>query len=259
MSDLKKAVKDWSTLNSSVSPSIFLVRREELPPSHERYLQRYTIEPITAQISQKFKYKLIEATQEQRLDIYETFEPVRQGRRLARLAFEMIGHRRFQKEVELTLIPMAKDPNPRRGLTVWQSQFLGESEPMGSVGAIPISFKPQDITQYQWPGPNVVGSSIYYVPESSNQVAFDSFVVDDRVLYIFQFTIATSHQIRAGIMDFLSQQSLRTTLQGEEWRFIFIIPPGHMVECPEASDNRLEEFWKKVELYSAVIDPKKEG
>ena len=115
------------------------------------------------------------------------------------------------------------------------------------------------MSNYQWPGPNVVGPSIYYVPESSNQVALDSFIVVDRVLYIFQFTITTSHPIKAGIMDFFSQQSLQATLQGKEWYFIFIIPPGNMVKCPAASDDRIEEFWKKVKLYSAVVDPKKEG
>jgi hypothetical protein len=126
---------------------------------------------------------------------------------------------------------------------------------MGSVGVIPINFRPSDIIQYEWPVPNVIDTSVYYIPESSNesnQVAFDSFIVDDRVLYIFQFTIAPSPGIKAGIMDFLSQRLLQTTFQGKELRFVFIIPPGYKVECPEASDDRLEEFWNKVKLYSAV-------
>jgi len=96
MSDLKNAIWDWSTFNSNVSHYIFLVRREKLPPEHELYLQRYIIEPITcitADILQKLKYKLMEAKQERRVDIYGTFEPVSQTRRLASLlAFEMIGH-----------------------------------------------------------------------------------------------------------------------------------------------------------------------
>ena len=251
MKELKTVAREWSALNikRDVSHAIFLIRREEVSPQHPEYLQLYTIEPITPHTLQTFAYLLKEAEQEQRLDIYESFAQVPYMRPLAGLAYEMIGHRRFQSEVKLTLIPMAVEQNPRRKNTVWQSQIPHAHE---LVGTIAFNFTPRT----QWPGPDVVNPFTYYMPESSNQVAFDSFVVVDRVLYMFKFMIAPKHAIRAGIMDFLSQQSLRTTW--EELRFVFIIPPECKVECAQASDNKLEGFWNNVKLYSAVFNPKKE-
>jgi len=261
MGVLKEIAREWAALNIERDVSIFLIRRQELPPEHPQYLQQYTIEPITSPTSQMLKYLLQGAQQEQRLDIYESFDAVSHTRRLAGLAYEMIGHRRFQSEVKLTLIPMAvvADQNSGRKNALWQSQFPHELGSMGLAGTIPINFTPQYIMMYKWPGPDVVNPSIYYMPESSNQVAFDSFIVVDRVLYMFQFTIAPVHAIKAGIIDFLSQQSLQTTWRGGELCFVFIIPPGCKVECTQAKDNKLERFWNNVKLYSAVVDPKKEG
>ena len=63
----------------------------ELNPGDEGYLQRYTVEPITSYVMQELKFKLMKAKQEERLRVYETFEPVPQSRRIAGLAFEAIG------------------------------------------------------------------------------------------------------------------------------------------------------------------------
>jgi hypothetical protein len=127
---------------------------------------------------------------------------------------------------------------------------------MGSVGTSPIAFHATDTAQYKWPRPSVIEPSVYYIPESANQMAFDSFIMDDGALYFFQFAIASMHPMREGIMEFLSPQSLQTTFQGKVIRFIFIIPPGNKVECPEASGDRMDEFWKEVDLFSAEFDPK---
>jgi hypothetical protein len=261
MGDLKKAITDSSTLEFRGSHSIFIIRRRtpELPPSHEHYLQEYTIEPITPYILQKLKYKLMDAQQEQQLDLYQTLESALQTRQLASLVYEMIGHRIFRSKIDLTLVPMVMNRNPKRKLTWWHSQFLGDLGPMDSKGVFSITFSPPDIARYNWPGPSVIKPLVYYIPEASNQTAFDSFVMDNEILFLFQFTIASSHGIKPGMMDFLSQQLLQTTLQGKELCFVFIIPPGHKVECPKASDDKLEEFWRKVMLYSATLDPKEKG
>jgi len=93
---------------------------------------------------------------------------------------------------------------------------------------------------------------------SLKQEGFDSFTVVDGVLYIFQFTIADSHSIKGGLVDFFSRQSFQPILQGIEWRFIFVIPPGGDIECPESTDARMKEFWEGGKLFSAEIDPAKQ-
>ncbi len=249
---------------------------KNLQPVDEGYLVRYTVEPITSYVKHELKFKLMEAEHESRLHIYKLFETVPESRRVAGIAFEGMAQLRFQKEVTATLVPMVKHlPTGKRRLAVWRSQFVDESVPMstedsssaGAIAAIAakeslsIRFKPDETIQYQKPKLGPVRSGIFYVPQAraSNREAFDSFIVDNGVLYIFQFTIADWHTIKGGLMDFYSQQSLQTILQGKEWCFVFVIPPGGVIECPESSDDddRLKEFWNKVKLFSAEFDPKK--
>jgi hypothetical protein len=76
---------------------------------------------------------------------------------------------------------------------------------------------------------------------------------------MFHITIATSHTIDRGILELFSQESLQTILQETECHFVFVIPRGRDIECPEPSDRRSKEFWKKVKLFSAECDPANEG
>jgi hypothetical protein len=254
INQLKDIAGDWSTLSikQDVSHAIFLIRREDTPACHVEYLQRYTIEPITDVTSQTFVHLLKRAEQEQRLDLYQTFSQVSHTRRLAGLTYEMIGHSRFEEsEVNLSLIPMALEDKrkTKKKNDAWLSQIPSHE----LDGTIVLNFAPQSAAMYKWPAPDAVTPVTYYMPKSTNQVAFDSFVVVDQVVYMFQFTIATKHEIKPGIADFLSHLRLRTTI--EDLRFVFVIPPGHKVECPQASDEKLEQFWNTVKMYSAVVDP----
>ena len=268
ISDLIQAVRDSRDLKFDVSHTFFLIRRVELDPWDEQYLQRYIVEPISSHVRQELKLKLMKAKQEERLHAYETFESVPQTRRLAGLAFESIVQLQLQKEVALTLVPMVRQlPTTERGSAQWESRFVQDSVPMStegsaSVGAIaanglPIDFKPHSTIQFPSPRPSEVSSGIYYVPESPSQVAFDSFIVENGVLHIFQFTIAESHSIKGGLMDFFSHKSLHKILQEKEWYIIFVIPRGGKLVCPESSDERLKEFWKKAKFFTAEVDPKK--
>jgi hypothetical protein len=276
-----QGVDESCNLKSDVPHPIFLIRRvEKFKLGDPGYLQYFAVETITSHVLQKLRLKLMEATQEELLRVYELFEPVAASRLLAGVIFETIGQRQLQKEVALTLVPMKKDPpTPGRRLTQWISQFLRESRPeddlpieddlptedSDSVGAtatdtsLPISFKPQGTIQYPKPRPSAseIGSGIYYVPESPNQAAFDSFIVEDGVLHIFQFTIEASHTISAGLMDFFSHKSFKAMLQGKEWYFIFVIPRGGNVTFSESSDEKMEWFWKNANFFTAEMDPKK--
>lgn len=59
-------------------------------------------------------------------------------------------------------------------------------------------------------------------------------------------------------MDFFLQQSFQTILQRTVWYFIFIIPRGANIDCPESSIDRSKEFWNKAKLFSAELDPETE-
>ena len=83
----------------------------------------------------------------------------------------------------------------------------------------------------------------------------DSFILTDKVLYIFRFTTAPSPEIEGGLMDLISQSTLHSTLQKLEWHLFFVTPPGNAIVCPEPSADRLGRFWE-VKLFSAELDLK---
>jgi len=270
--DLIQTVRDTRNFTFNGPDTLFLIRRVELNPGDKGYLQRYTVEPITSRVMQELKVKLMNARQEERLRVYETFERAPQLRQIAGLAFEAIGQRRLQKQITLTLVPMDRElPTTRGKIPQWKSQFVQDLEPMltegsGSVGTIPanggthsIDFQPHGIFQFPKPRPEKISSDIYYLPKSPNQVAFDSFIVNNGALYIFQFTIAASHPIKASIMDFFKDRSLESILRDKEWYFIFVIPPGGELVCSESSAEKMEWFWKNVKLFTAEMDPTNEG
>jgi hypothetical protein len=208
----------------------------------------------------------MEAKWEDRLRVYENLEPVSGSRRLAGLVFETIGHRKFQKKVALTLVPMLKnEPTTKRRSVQWESQFAQDLVPQstedeGSVREIAkielplIEVQPRDTIQYPNPRPKVVKPDTYYVPASPNQVTFDSFIVVDGALYVFQFTIADDHPIKAGLMNFFSESHY----EENDWYFIFVVPPGGKLTCSESSDEKMKRFWNKVKMFTAEINPKEQ-
>jgi len=133
-----------------------------------------------------------------------------------------------------------------------------ESQPSSRADAanppFPIQFKPTDTVEYNESKLSGFQPGVFYVPMSSSQVAFDSFILVDQVLYIFQFSISALHENTEGITKFLSQPTLEEKLQGTEWRFVFVIPPGSMIVCSESNVAKLKGFGDRARLFTAEID-----
>jgi len=68
-------------------------------------------------------------------------------------------------------------------------------------------------------------------------------------------TIATLHEIKEGIVEFLKHP----TLMGAEWHFIFVIPRGSPIACPQANVAKMKGFGDKARLFAAEIDLHKLG
>lgn len=84
----------------------------------------------------------------------------------------------------------------------------------------------------------------YYIPAASNQVVMDSFILIDDTLYVFQFTIAKSHDVKAGIVPFLESMSQFHVV------FIFVIPSDLLVlKCSYPNDAHL----RKLTFHSARV------
>jgi hypothetical protein len=172
----------------------------------------------------------------------------------------------LQKEVALDLVPMTRQPASGRNKAKWiiapkvtataASSSIASNVRDAANTPILIKFTPEGTEVYTGSRPANILPNIFYLPKSVNQPAFDSFILADEVLYIFQFSVASKHDINPSVMDFSSHATLKEAL----WRFIFVVPPDGTLEYPEPSGvagEKLKEFWKRVTLFTAEFDPSK--
>ena len=242
---LRATVRMGEGLDMEPSHSIILVKRKNADDLHE-----FTIEPITLSVKRLLKRQLMREEKE-RLRTYLQISKTHESRIVPGLVFESLAQHQLQEEVSLTLLPMVRVQTPGgRGNAKWQNQ---SSCPAGATNPpFLIQFKPTDTVEYEGSTLEDFQAGVFYVPMASNQVA--SFILVDQILYIFQVTIAASHDIKEGIMKFFSQAKLRDTLQGAEWRFVFVIPPRSEIVCPESNVEKLKWFWATAKLFTAEID-----
>lgn len=249
MDDLFSTVRMGETLDADLSHSIFLVKRQNVDNLH-----KFTIEPISPYVRQLLKKELMNAEWKERLQAYRLTTRVKNSRFLAGLFFESLAQLQLQDMVSLNLVPMELRAS-ERGNDKWESQTISSTSTANPY--FWIKFKPTDTVEYDRSEPSELQANVLYVPMSSHQVGFDSFVLVGRYLYLFQFLIAASHDIKEGTVTFLSQPALET-LREAEWRFVFVVPPGSGIVCPQSNMAKLETFWTRTSFFTAEIDIEKQ-
>ena len=267
MDSLFSVVQNGEILDIDLSHSIILLKREEVDNLHG-----FTVEPVSHFVKQLRKRKLMKVEKKERLlsDLLST--RVKSRRILASLIFESLAQLQFQQDVSLNLVPIEKVPGLPRGHTEWESQPRSSSptpqnlvdsagQGSSSVGVdaantpLPIWFRPTDTVDYDECKLCGIRADVFYVPAPSNQEAFDSFILVDEALYIFQFSISASQEIKGGsVMKFFSQPMLKERLQGAEWRFVLVVPPRSTIVYSESNVAMLEGFGDKARLFIAEID-----
>ena len=235
-----------------LSHRILLLRRR-----HVTNLQEIVLEPITRAVRRQLSLRLMQMERmSQLLAAYRHLERVSESRPMAGFIFEVMVQLQFQDEIELDLVPMVElQPTDRRKTALWTSAPSLIAPDLVATTNISIDFWPERTVQYEGSILSDFQPDVYYLPRSSKQVAFDSFILVDQILYIFQFSIAAEHPIKARITGFFSQPTFNTLLQGTEWRFIFIIPPGETIPGPRASGDNIDAFRDRVSMFSAVFNP----
>lgn len=237
-------------LDMGLSHSIILVKRTSL----DNLLKR-TIEPLSLPINRRIKQQLMAKERVERLRIYLRYDRVQESSIVKGLIFESLMQLQLQEEAQLDLLPMIKVPGQRGGNAKWISQRASDASSSdasssGSPPPIHLSFKPDYTTEYKGSYPRDIDQRVFYVPSNPAQVALDSFILIGGVLYIFQMTIAPSHPIKEGIMEFLSHP----TLQEADWYFVFIVPSGLSIVCREANVAKMKLFWDNASLFTVEID-----
>ena len=160
--------------------------------------------------------------------------------------------------MQLDLIRMVRKSDPQPGgQPQWHSSHLRIADPTlegfrreAIQQRTKILIDPSQVLEYDEGGLESITSNVYYVPELTNTVALNSFILQDGRLYIFQSTVGHKHGIKEGLLKFQPQCTNLPPI--DLWRFVFIIPPNLILKCPYPLLKELQ----KLHLYSAVVVPK---
>jgi hypothetical protein len=231
----------------SYDSAIFMIRRNEV----DDFEGGAYIEPISANVELQLVMAIDALQRLDRISLYRTFAPVNAARVVVGLLFKSLGHARLAEGITLTLKPMirSKERTPfhlksPREQAANPIMDLDESDP-----EMPVVFPRNTAIIYKGRLPSVQRNHLY-ISRPSNQVAFDSFFQLGAILYLFQFTTSNSHGIRDGIEESLSGQP-NILPPKENWRFVFITPPG--CEVNDKATSAVEELLEGVRLYSAHL------
>jgi hypothetical protein len=175
------------------------------------------------------------------------------SRRLAGTVYESLVQETLQQlnTIELHLVPMMERNRSVQGKESlrWYSNHGDGADP-SSVLSINIRRTDNDTFSSKL---SPIKDKVYYVPYNPHQAAVDSFIMDNNRLFLFQFTIASVHDINKGIISSFSQESLPPK---ENWYFVFVIPFDLSgLSCPQPRDPDLKALLEEVHLCSAVVDP----
>jgi hypothetical protein len=258
---LRKMILNASELNlSTVSEMLFLVKRvpeKRLRRANLEFdnVSKYvypSLEPITHEVEVALRNQL---WREEQTDQFKFYSSLTSGdestMHLAGLVFKWMGHSRLRKRIKLDLFPMMKREPGGSDQPQWHSTHGDASK----TPEFSIDMQPTRMITYPGSGLETIQTGAYYVLESENQVAFDSFIIVDDTLYIFRFSMASNYPIEPEILSFLPQVSLLSRMK---WRYVFVVPPRPENNCRQPQDNVLIRVPKGTRLFSAALkEPKR--
>ncbi|KAH8996620.1 hypothetical protein EDB92DRAFT_1793737 [Lactarius akahatsu] len=251
----------FDTVNSSLddeSYTLILVTRLPRDGDDDDKFAYSRVEPITHMIKLKIRNQLRTETRAARIRLYKTFTNVEGTRRIAGVVYESLAQEILEKKIALKLVPMIKmelsEFGRKLNIPRWHSNHgVGANRSL----VLPIDITPTETFVYPVSGlDHPIKDKVYYAPESQNQVAFDSFIMAEGKLYIFQFTIGSEHSIKKGIVPLFSTKVQGALPPRADWHFVLVVPPSvSKIYCsPELQDNDLKELLDEMNLFSMVLD-----
>ena len=231
ISKLEQFISSSASLTmDGISHKLCVIRRVE------DGIRSYDVAPITLTMQSRLASRFRTLERQEQICLYKRFSKVPDSRSMAGIFFEAAGQQHIQDGVTLEIVPMVRLPsnkgatNPR-----WYSSHAHivnaslEASRQDALQKKQLVHIPQSPFMEYRDGPLTIKSDYIYVPEFTNQVALDSFIAIDGLLYVFQFTIGKEHCINTGLIDFLGKCS--GVPHEDKWRFIFILPPNQTLVC----------------------------
>lgn len=239
---------------------------------------RVKLTPITDCIGSKLALQFRNFGRREQVEIYRRFAPFPTSRGMTGGVFEGYCQQKFQEKISLECIPMVRlpDPKPARAASAkktkvpdgaidgnqapkhqWHSSHavlangkLEERRLLAPRDKFSFEICPSSTHEYREDDMErfEASSDVYYLPRKSNQVALDSFIIHDGLLYIFQFPRGKHHDIKDGLITFL--EKCAGLLPCGDWRVVFIIPDdSDLLKCLKQRAPKLQ----KLLLFSSMV------
>ena len=250
--ELGKLFGECRSLNmGEISHKICLISRN----NRDNMFSLSVMSPITSSITTRLANHFRTLARQEQIRLYKHFSKDPELRGMAGIFFEAAAQRHIQDGVELELVPMDRLPSSRHGTDPqWYSSHVRLGSPtleasrQGALQPKQVLRIPQCLpVEYPDDWPSSIEPDVIYVPELSNRVALDSFIVMNDHLYMLQFSIAANHGINPGLVDFIGKCPGLPSI--DHWHFIFIHPPNHTSVCPQPRKLELQNSHP----YSAVL------
>jgi len=243
---LERLLEETSSLTmDEVSHKICLISRQD----RENVYSSPVVSPITSLIKSRLASRFRKLERGEQIRLYKYLSKVPDLRATAGIFFEAAAQGCLQDGVTLELLPMVRlPPSQRKGKPQWYSSHI--SLPNATLEAArqealknrqPFNIpKNLPVVEYTDDGPSSIESNTIYLPEWTNQVALNSFILMNDLLYIFQFSVDSVHDIKPGLIDFIRKCYGSPSM--DKCRFVFIHPPNHTLICPQPRKLEMQEL-----------------
>ena len=252
---------EMDTAMDNICHKIFLIQR--LNPTNVNF--EVEVLPITAIVGSRITFQLRNADRREQIHLYKQLTALPAAKKLSGNVFEAYCQQRFSDRISIEFVPMVRledlkaPKNKRRYLHRWYTTNTELAPPSLETARkaalkkrMSFDIRPSSTVEFI---PQKIGGkklrikpNVYYSPAAPNQEGFDSFIVHDGTLYLFQFTNATTHVLK-DFFDFFAKCSGYPAQKS--WRFIFVIPSDTetALTCPVPMTDDL----RKLALYSAEV------
>src|SRR5258708_7980290 len=258
-----KLVKDASMLSmDAFSHKICLLSREQ----RDDVYSKAVVAPITPSIQSRLSTCFRNLHQDEQIRLFKYFQRVPESRKVAGIFYEAIVQSYLQDGRVLTLVPMVTleeektDKKKRKRSEEAESQHRWysshiiihipalEAHRLTAVSnGFEVNIHPNRTIEYRDNGLQSIEPNVFYVQKMTKQNDFDSFILLDGHLYIFQITVGMQHDINHGLIDVATKYQFPPR---DQWRFVFIIPPNLTLTVPQPWKPAL----RALSPYSAVVD-----
>jgi hypothetical protein len=239
---------------SEGSHKLFLIRRTRAAETDSLAFVSVITDTITMKMAASFR----QLKRADKVRVYHIAVANPGSRALGGTIYEPFCQEQFKTRIQLEYLPMVRLPDAAGSKTKhqWHTSHTMLQAKLEELRRLALARKgnlfvePNAVVEYteDYLRTQTIQDGTFYIPKAKNQVALDSFIIHDGILYLFQFTVGTHHTIKDGLISFI-QGGTQGFPSWENVRLISIIPGEVVMKTPFAHSDELA----KISLYSSVF------